>query len=337
VRSIKTAGEKISQSVSCIRDFYRKRDGKDILLESDLNAIAHTAMAESGANWRNSATTGAADVAFSEQLESGLPRIMGRKDELALALGQLFSNALEAMPQGGAVTLRTGLRPAAAGRSEETRVDKVFVEVTDTGIGMDDETRRCCLEPFFSTKNHQGAKGLGLSHVYGIVQRHQGQIEIDTHPGKGTTMRLVFPALRSSSTDMIFPAVKAAPLPPLHILCIDDEPAILDVLRLVLKDGGHRVEVAPDGQSGLEVFRAARTRQEPFDVIVTDFGMPKMDGRRVADVVKQESAGTPVILLTGWGGIMHAEGDHPENIDVVLSKPPQVNELIGALHKVTGK
>jgi len=204
-------------------------------------------------------------------------------------------------------------------------------------MGMDEDTRRRCLEPFFSTKNEQGAKGLGLSQVFGIVQRHQGHIEIESRPGKGTAMRLIFPALRSSSTEMLYPTVKATPLPPLRILCIDDESPILDVLKLVLKDGGHHVEVAGDGQSGLESFRAARSRSEPFDVVITDFGMPKMDGRRVAAFIKQESSSTPVILLTGWGGIMQAEGEQPEHIDAVLSKPPQINELINALHKVTGR
>jgi len=126
-------------------------------------------------------------------------------------------------------------------------------------------------------------------------------------------------------------------VPALKILCIDDEPSILDVLKIVLKKGGHHVEVAPDGLSGLEAFRTARNLKVPFDIVMTDLGMPRMDGRRVAKEIKLESSGTPVILLTGWGGIMLAEGSQPENIDIVLGKPPQVNELMAALRKVSVK
>ena len=336
LRSIKAAGEKISQSVSCIRDFYRSQDGRDLLMALDLNVIAGEALEDSRSQRREAAKSEGAKADLRSEFGVELPQIMGKREDLREALGQLLANALEAMPEGGKLTVRTGLRAGASTRGEQSRQDEVFVEVSDTGVGMDEETRKHCLEPFFTTRQQQGAKGLGLSKVFGIVQRHRGQIEIESRKGRGTLVRLRFPAVRSSSTEMMFAGAGTAAVAPLKVLCIDDEPAVLDVLKILLKSGGHRVEVAGDGLSGLEAFRAARVAKEPFDVVLTDLGMPRMDGRRVAKEIKQESSGTPVILLTGWGGIMQAEGNHPEHIDVVLGKPPQVNELMAALQKAAG-
>jgi signal transduction histidine kinase/ActR/RegA family two-component response regulator len=337
IRGIRRAGEKISQSVACIRDFYRNREGRDLLLALELNGIVDEAVEGSLVRWRELPQSAGLQTDVDAQLEPSLPRIMGRTEELRTAISELIINGLEAMTTGGTCRVRTGMCPAAAGAAGLRRDDHVFVEVSDTGIGMDQETRQRCLEPFFSTKGHNGAKGLGLSKVFGITQRCGGEIEIETRPGEGTTVRLMFPAVHSGSTERMFLAARAPSLPPLKILCIDDEPPILEVLQILLKDGGHRVEVATDGASGLEAFRAARASREPFDVVLTDSGMPHMNGTQVALNVKRESNETPVIMLTGWGGIMQAEGTHPENIDAVLSKPPQANELIGALHKVTGK
>ena len=337
IRSIKRAGEKVSQSVACIRDFYRNREGRDLLLALDLNGIADGAIEETLARWRELPQSASLKMDMDTQLEPSLPKVMGRQEELRDAIKELILNGLEAMPEGGMCRLRTGMRPAASGASGVRHAEHVFLEVSDTGIGMDPETRKRCLEPFYSTKENHGAKGLGLSKVFGIMQRYGGEIEIETRPGKGTTVCLMFPTVHTGGTEMMFLAARAPLLPRLKILCIDDEPPVLDVLSLLLKDGGHQVEVASDGPSGLAAFRAARAKREPFDVVLTDLGMPQMDGRQVAMNVKRESVTTPVIMLTGWGGIMQAENNHPENIDAVLSKPPQVNELIGALHKVTGK
>lgn len=96
-----------------------------------------------------------------------------------------------------------------------------------------------------------------------------------------------------------------------------------------------RVETADSGQEGVEAFRATKDRGEPFDVVLTDLGMPHMDGREVARMVKRESSATPVILLTGWDQRMKAEGDLPAQVDYVLSKPPRVNELREVLRQVT--
>ena len=151
-------------------------------------------------------------------------------------------------------------------------------------------------------------------------------------------MRLVFPVARDREAKAAAAAAtQAATTSSLKILCLDDEPSILDVLGLILKGGGHKVETASDGESGLEKFRVAQLFNDPFDVVMTDLGMPGIDGHQVAKAIKEESAGTPVIMLTGWGSIMEAEGNKPINVDMVLGKPPAVNELASALRLVVEK
>ena len=126
-------------------------------------------------------------------------------------------------------------------------------------------------------------------------------------------------------------------LAPLKILCVDDEPSVLDVLRILLQGGGHQVETVGEGLRATGLFRSAAAVGAPFDLVVTDLAMPKMDGRELARIIKQESPRTPIIMVTGWGDIMRVEGNHPESIDAVLSKPPQAKELFETLHKVAAK
>ena len=258
--------------------------------------------------------------------------VMGIDSEIREALTNLIFNAVDAMPEGGTITLRTAL----AGRVPEGGAPEppvATLEVSDTGIGMDDETKRRCMEPFFTTKGERGT-GLGLAMVYGTVRRHDAKIEIESAPGRGTTVRLVFP-LPADSLDV---PVEAGPGPrpssPLRVLVVDDDATLLDSLVKTLAEEGHGVAQAGGGQAGIEAFLAAQRSDSPFDVVITDLGMPNVDGRRVAAVVKSASPGTPVFLLTGWGQGLPAEGGTPANVDRVLTKPPRLRELREALASV---
>jgi CheY-like chemotaxis protein len=228
------------------------------------------------------------------------------------------------MSEGGLLTIRT----RAVGP------DSVQLEVTDTGIGMDEATRSRCLELFFTTKGARGT-GLGLAMVYGTVERHGGEIEIESTPGAGTTVRLIFPVAPAScdSTGTIPALIR--PLHPLRILVVDDDPIILKSLLEMFELDGHIVETADGGQRGIDAFRAAEARSEPFAVVITDLGMPYVDGRTVAEAVKADCPLTPVVLLTGWGHRILAENDTPANVDRVLSKPPKLVILRAALAELT--
>jgi len=234
------------------------------------------------------------------------------------------------------MTIRTNVGVWAHGGKGEGPPAHVILEVSDTGIGMDEETRRRCLEPFYSTKGERGT-GLGLAMVFGTMQRHEGEIDIECELGKGTTMRLTFPIREPAKASALASPEAAAPTSSLRILCIDDDPLLRDLLKEMLESDGHTVEMADGGQEGLQAFRTARERREPFDVVITDIGMPYVNGREVAWTVKRESPTTPVIMLSGWGRQMKAEGDVPAQADYVLSKPPRIHELRQALAKVTAQ
>jgi CheY-like chemotaxis protein/anti-sigma regulatory factor (Ser/Thr protein kinase) len=270
---------------------------------------------------------GAPAIELREELAAQLPEVEGVEKEIREALANVILNAADAMPEGGALTVRTGVRPNAAG------ADEVFVETTDEGRGMDEETQRHCLEPFFTTKGERGT-GLGLAIVYGMAQRHGAKIDIESAPGRGTTVRLRFtPAASRAGGAKTNGAGAEEEAPSRRILVVDDDPALLKSLQEVLERDGYYVESAEGGQAGIERFRAA-LGNHPFDTVITDLGMPEVDGRMVAEAVKGASPKTGVIMLTGWGRRMHAEGERPAQVDVLLSKPCKLRELREALGTV---
>ena len=197
---------------------------------------------------------------------------------------------------------------------------------------MDEKTRKHCLDPFFSTKGKRGT-GLGLAMVYGVMERHDGKIEIDSKPGQGTTMRLIFP-VRQLETVEASKLEKDGPPGPFRILFIDDEATLRELMQNILGRDGHHVETPDGGRAGVEAFRAARNRNEPFDVVITDLGMPYMDGREVAAAIKHESPGMPVVMLTGWGAFMKQDNDLPMHVDGLLSKPPRIGDIRAMLRRV---
>jgi CheY-like chemotaxis protein/anti-sigma regulatory factor (Ser/Thr protein kinase) len=254
-------------------------------------------------------------------LASDLPLALGVESEIREALTNLIFNAVDAMPEGGTLTLRS----RAATRQQ------VCIEVRDTGIGMDEETCRRCLEPFFTTKGERGT-GLGLAMVYGIVQRHGAEIEIESVPGRGTVFRITF-AVPEHGAGEVSPGVDSQPyrLSPMRLLVVDDDPLLIKSLRAALESEGHTVVTATGGQAGIDQFCAAQATGAPFSLVLTDLGMPHVDGRKVAGAVKAASPSTPVIMLTGWGQRMLVEGEVPPHVDSVLSKPPKLRELRAAL------
>jgi CheY-like chemotaxis protein len=246
-------------------------------------------------------------------LASDLPFIAGNASEIRDAITNLILNAADAMPEGGLLTVSS--RAIGCGN--------VQVDVTDTGIGMDEATRSRCLELFFTTKGARGT-GLGLAMVYGTVERHGGEIQIESTPGAGTNIRLIFPAMSDLQDSSSVIAVPVRPQRALRILVIDDDPTILKSLADMFERDGHIVAVADGGQRGIDAFRLAKERSEPFAVVITDLGMPYVDGKAVARAIKAICPHTPVVLLTGWGQRILAENGTPPNVDRVLGKPPKL-------------
>jgi signal transduction histidine kinase/ActR/RegA family two-component response regulator len=329
LETIQRAIDDVAKTVSRMREFYRPHEPQSTLARVRLDTLAQQVIDLTRARWSDMPQQRGCVIRMVTDFSPDLPDTMGVESEIREALINLVFNAVDAMPEGGILTVRTR---AVQGRPEPSGAPmprQVWVEIGDTGVGMDEGTRRRCLEPFFTTKGERGT-GLGLAMVYGVVQRHGAEIEIDSEPGNGTKVRLVFP-VSEVLAGLVQPAPPAAAPPRQRILIVDDDPLVLKSLRDTLETDGHRVVAANGGEAGIEAFQSAQQRGEPFGVVITDLGMPHIDGRRVAGAVKAASPSTPVILLTGWGQRLADNGDQPANVNRVLSKPPKLRELREAL------
>jgi nitrogen-specific signal transduction histidine kinase/ActR/RegA family two-component response regulator len=330
--TIARAIDDVAATVARMREFYRQREPQSLSTSVRLNPLVQQVVDLTHARWSDMPQQRGMVVRLLTELEPDLPAILGVESEVREALTNLIFNAVDAMPDGGLLTLRTRRTGSSEDAPQTTRCCAVL-EVTDTGTGMDDDTRRRCLEPFFTTKGERGT-GLGLAMVYGVAQRHGADVEVESAVGQGTTVRLSFPI------PPVEPSASAPPRPQAQaarqrILIVDDDPIMLKSLCDTLELDGHVVTVANGGQAGIDAFEAARPLAEAFNVIVTDLGMPYVDGRRVAAAVKAGGNKTPVIMLTGWGQRLMSDGEIPEHVDLVLSKPPKLRELRAALVELT--
>jgi signal transduction histidine kinase/ActR/RegA family two-component response regulator len=331
---IKTAGEDVAHIVKRLREFYRPRNEREPLQAINLGILAKQVIDMMQPRWRDIPQANGINIDMRIELGEVAPEFAGIESEIREALTNLILNAVDALPNGGVVTVRTSAmeRPVKNGDFSMHAV----LEVIDTGVGMDEQTQKRCLEPFYSTKGKRGT-GLGLAMVYGVVERHQGKIEVQSAIGKGTTMRLLFPVRDLAIFTPTEQSETDQPPPPLHILCIDDEPALRVLVHEMLLRDGHHIEMADGGQAGIDAFRSALDRKEPFDVVVTDLGMPMVDGNAVARSIKSDSSTTPVIMLTGWGVFLKNDGDIPSEVDGILSKPPRIKEIRAMLRKLVKK
>jgi signal transduction histidine kinase/ActR/RegA family two-component response regulator len=326
--TMRRAIEDVAGTIERMREFYRPREAAREFRRLDFAASIEQVLQLTEPRWRALPQERGIVIELHKDLAATLPDVMGDEVELRDALTNLLFNAVDAMPEGGTLTLRTratddGGRPA------------VQIEVADSGIGMDEETRRRCIEPFFTTKGQRGT-GLGLASVYGMLQRHDARLEIDSAAGRGTTMRMIFPASTDAASTTGTHFSSHLTMRRLRILVIDDDPILIRSMRDVLEAEGHQLETALGGQPGIETFAAAHGTPREFSLVITDLGMPRVDGRKVAAAIKGLSPRTPIILLTGWGQRLLDEKDIPPNIDRVLSKPPRLAQLRTALLELAG-
>jgi signal transduction histidine kinase len=332
--TIQRAIDDVAQTVGRLREFYRPREQELQLADIELNPLIQQVVDLTRARWNDLARQRGVVIELECELANDLATIRGAENEIRDALTNLVFNAVDALPQGGKISIRTRTEPVAVahGGSEPC----ALLEVADSGTGMDEETRRRCLEPFFTTKGERGT-GLGLAMVYGMAKRHGAGLDVQSAVGQGTTVRLTFrtgtPAV--SSTGRIPSPLFATRS--LRVLLIDDDPSLLESLRSALEDEGHKVVTASGGQSGIDAFRDSQKAHRLFDVVITDLGMPYVDGRQVVASIRSMSPGTPIILLTGWGQHGANENEKAPPVDRLLGKPPRIRELRTALAELTGR
>ena len=331
IRTIMLAARDAASVVSRLRAFYRPDDGGEVRVPVQLSHLIDQAIALTAPRWLDEARARGRNIEVCREF-GDLPPVDGDPAELREMLTNLIFNAVDAQPKGGKITLRAHLKAGG---------DTVLLEVADTGTGMSEEVRRRCLEPFFTTKGDDGT-GLGLSAVYGIIQRHGGTIDIDSAPGRGTRFMITFP-VAGGVPDTHAPLASVVPTETvaavaatgrggvadatrtLRILVVDDQPVIRNLLQEHLERDGHQVITAGSGTEALEKFRAA-----PCDLLLTDQAMPGMNGAALGSAVKEEAPGTPVILLTGFGDMLGSPTPGGD-VDLVLNKPVTLMELRRAI------
>jgi signal transduction histidine kinase len=314
LKTMNTAGRDAAHVVSRLRDFYRTRKDGEVFETLDLNDVIEQAVSLTQPKWRDQALASGRTIDIKFHLEK-IPSIAGNAAELREVFTNLIFNAADAMPAGGTISLHT--RHAGG---------KVVFELADTGTGMSEEVRARCLDPFFSTKGEAGT-GLGLSMVFGVVQRHDGELEIDTEVNRGTTFRITFPSQVKTfeETDK-----EAVPLSrPLRVLVVDDESVPREVTKQYLKADGHEVVTAATGQEAVEQFHASK-----FDLLITDHAMRGMNGAQLALRVKEENPSQPIMMLTGFSDPTLVQDHTPDGIDLILRKPIPQRELREAIAKL---
>ncbi len=321
---IQRAVDDVAQTVARMGEFYRQREPQVVLVPVDLNKLVRQVVDLTRARWSDMTLQRGVSIEMRLELSSNTTPIAVAESQVRDALVNLVFNAVDAMPRGGVLTIRTRL---VAGETSSS----VILEVVDTGIGMDEETRRRCLEPFFTTKGTRGT-GMGLAMVYGVAQRHGANIEIESEPGKGTLVRMTFPV--APAEPVTSSGSHQPPVRPMKILIVDADPMLLKSLRDALESDGHEVTSASGGQAGIDAFLEAHAAGRAYPVVITDLGMPHVDGSKVAAAVKAMLPTTLVLMLTGWGRRLIVEGEMPPGVDAVLSKPPKVSDLRAALSAV---
>jgi PAS domain S-box-containing protein len=314
---INTAAQDAAAVVRRLGDLYRERPDGDPQAAASIPRCIEQAVALTQPRWRTQAQAKGVMIDVTTEVADGLPLVAAEGSQMREMLTNLIFNAVDAMPEGGIITLRA--RPEG---------DQVALEVCDTGTGMTDEVRQRCLEPFFSTKGKQGT-GLGLALVNNIIERHGGTMAIDSRLGHGTTIIARLP--RHASTPPV--AAPARPLEAprrLRILLVEDEPAVRTVITHQLSSEGHTVDSASNGREGLDKFMSGW-----FDLVITDRAMPEMGGDQLAAAVIGIAPNKPIIMLTGFGDLMVAKDEHPVGIRAIVSKPVTLDALRQAIVQAT--
>jgi len=287
---------------------FTKIGGESIFLKVDLNKIIQQVVELTRFKWKDEALVKGIKINFNMDLKEINP-IAGNPSELREVFINLILNAIEALPRGGNIILRTWMEDGY-----------IFVSVRDDGMGMRDEVKSKIFEPFFTLKGDKGT-GLGLTIAYGIVSKHQGSITVDSEPGKGTKFTLKFPL-----TGIIKEGerkISIIDFQPANILVIDDEKNMRDIISEMLTEEGHSVTLAVDGNQGVEFFKKG-----DYDLVLTNLSMPEKSGWEVTRTIKSIKPSAKVALMTGWGTQIREEEAKNKGVDFLISKPFKKNQLL---------
>lgn len=329
------AAQEAADLVDQVQRFSRPHREDEPRTIVDLNEVVCDALRVTEPRWRDEAQADNVTIEVRTQLAEPDALIEGHHEELVEALTNLLINAVEAMPEGGTITVRTRTEDQRAeGRKQEAASGKpaglptashllpsVILEVSDTGPGIPPEQQSQIFDPFFTTKG-TSARGLGLSVTYSIIERHGGTIDLESRNGQGTTFRLEFPRV-------VIPASAAETLqdkrtsPSRSILVAEDDPELRELLTDLLESEGHHVLACADGIEAVHQFAA-----QGCDLVLTDLSMPGQSGWEVVQEIKQLNPNVPVAVVTGWGAEVNAAKAAESGADAVIAKPYDLAEIL---------
>jgi CheY-like chemotaxis protein len=320
-----------TNTVKKIIDFTRSQPEKEEFKSINLNTTISNALELTSSRWRD--VFQKKGLPFELDIELGeIPPLSGNDLDLQQAFINIFLNGMDAMPHGGSLSVKTRCLqefPVDSTDFIDNTDGYVQIAIADTGFGMDEETRKNIFDPFFTTK---GVKrlGLGLSNTYGIIKRHRGTIKVESIKGKQTTFFIYLPVLAAEpdSAQPVVPTSKGKQSA--RILVVDDEQDNVELLCELLTKLGHQAIAALSGQEALNKFQS----DGPFDIVFTDLGMPKMSGWELTEQLKIINSQLPVVLITGWGTQLEEEEVKAKNVNFVLPKPFQINQLTELINHI---
>jgi PAS domain S-box-containing protein len=311
---IVTAAEDAAATVRRIQTFARKSVAAELEL-LDVGGLLRDAIEITRTRWQNEARAEGSNLDVTLNANDGL-FTLGNASELREVFVNLIVNAVDAMPQGGKLTI------CGARNGERLRL-----RFADTGTGMKEEVRERVFEPFYTTKGVHGT-GLGLAVSYGIIERHQGMISVESKPGQGTTFYIDLPY--AEQIEIALEAAKADNnTNSLSVLVVDDEEFVRETLAEMLEDLDHRVVTVEGGREALE-----RVSTGDFDLVFTDLAMPGMDGWETARAIHKSHPDLPVVLVTGYGATAQPPSGEQDLVAGIIGKPFDFDQVIGTIARV---
>ena len=279
---IETAATGGAETVRRIQKFARLRPDEPFV-SVEINQVIQDAVAITRPRWEERVAKGGVPLRLDLRL-TPLPAVMGRPSELNEVITNLILNAIDAMPEGGTLGIYT--RPEGD--------EHVVLTVTDTGMGMPEHVRTRIFDPFFTTKGEVGT-GLGLSVSFSIIQRHSGEMRVESQAGRGTTFTIVLPV---GMAEVQAPAGPETVMGTRRgrILLVDNEFPVMTILGEMLTEAGHHVLPVASGAEAMRVFVPGG-----FDLVLTNLGMTGMTGWDVAERIRASDPRVPVVFITGWG------------------------------------
>lgn len=305
-----------------IQDFAQQRRGRDFAPVA-LGKLLAEVSEITRPRWRDQAQAANVHITLDLQINSEV-LVLGDASELRELMVNMVFNAVDAMPSGGRLTLAV----------EDAEQDWVEVAIGDTGVGMSEDVRSRIFDPFFTTKGSAGI-GLGLSVSYGIIRRHEGSVAVESQIGSGTTFRIKLPvwqagAVAPTTVEAETPIALFAHSEHKHVLVVDDEVQVRQLLREVLESEGYRVTLAENGNEALRLFELGR-----FDAVFTDIGMPGMSGWELARAIRERNDHIPLAIITGWGEAVSSAEQEQVEIDYIVAKPFNVGRIVEIAREVS--